>query len=542
MVGGGVVIERLLEPMLQPEYAWHRDPFALARPEDDPLTVRPDRIVELPYLFRDGDLVVDLEMGAGTGLDVLLRRVEPRQDEAGVVAQFHGRFAVLRLSAQTGRPSDGNPFRSREQALFEGEDPFALDGPALPMDGGYRATLEVQLRGRLLRGRVAGRPWSDWFEATDDYGSFAFFARRGRTIVHGLQFTPQPIPDPGLAWRGALLGVAGWLLLMVLGGGFAGAVALALVAPVGAWGLGLWLRAHLEPLTRTEPEAFLWLGAASVVALLPFALALTRVRKLWWLPVGALLAAGAIERTLRLEAPRLSVAQDPRLDLYFGPDSGAAPAEALAQRVRPMWGGIHLAGESRRRVLALGGSPIWEAAPDAAHSLAPLLLGQLRATVAGDLDVVAPVGWPGDALQHVRRFGRFLRGFGCEAVLLALHPWELDPIAGGRVRARFDAAAKAPVDAPALWLMRVLGSAPAEGPAATAEDLALAMDEAAALCAARGVPLVLVAVPELPDPIRQAMREAVGRLGATLVELSSPEAPVQAATLASALAELLRRD
>lgn len=526
----GAGIECWIGQALRPELDQHRDPFRLTRPEDDPLEVRTDKVVELPYMFADGDIVADIEMGDGTALDVLLRRVEPRYEHGGLIP-FHGRFVALRLSADESRVEDGSPFRTREQVLFDGEDPFAVDGSALPMDGGYRATLEIQMRGRGVRARVAGRPWTDWFEAADEHGGLAMFARRGTTIVHRFRFDPLPRDGQEWPWTGALVGMAMGLLATAFFGGLA-ALAVGLVAGVAAWLLRGEFEAWLLPMVRIRAGSVALLALGSL--LVGWALAsLARPKRGWiMLPLGLAAAAACVEWALRAERPRLRAFEDPRLELYFAADSGVVPAETVAQRITPMFGAIRMAGEDFRRVFLLGGSQVWEAA-DPGHSLAPLLLGGVRARVGQDVDVVAPVAWPGDLLQSVRRFERFYAGFDPEVVLVAPHAFEFEDCTGGRVRPRFEAGAPEPS---ALALLDVWAGEPTRGPAATADDLTRALNEFAAWAERTETPWIAVAVPELPEPIGELLRGAAERSGAPIVELESADPSAQATRLAEAIA------
>src|SRR5262245_57731821 len=216
-------------------------PFRLERPNGDPFLVTPQKWLELPMLRADFDMLMDLELGEGAELDVLLRRVEPRPLH-GVSLGFHGRFAVLRLSAV----ADGPPWRTPADALL---------GPAggVKLLPGSHATVTVRARGRALLANVAGRTLPE-FLAQDDHGGLVLCVRGGTAALHSLQITP-------VGGGSSLLPIhLGWLTALLLGalargtGARPAAVCAAAVLLAGTAAIGRRVAfAALPPLAQPEP-------------------------------------------------------------------------------------------------------------------------------------------------------------------------------------------------------------------------------------------------------------------------------------------------
>ena len=119
----------------------------LTRPVENPLTVRDAQWLFEPRLFGDFELRMEVELGEGVDLDVLVRQVEPRV-VGPTLLPFQGRFAVLRLSAN----GDGPGWRTRDAALLGPRGGGVGLAPGLP------ASVWIEGRGRQLTANVAGRP------------------------------------------------------------------------------------------------------------------------------------------------------------------------------------------------------------------------------------------------------------------------------------------------------------------------------------------------------------------------------------------------
>ena len=133
----------------------------LVRAVDDPLEVSPEVPLHIPLPFGDCELFVDVELEAGTELDLVVRKVEPTL-RYGDMPLYHGRFAVLRLSTE----ESGRACLTREQALF---DDGSVGGHLL--GAGKPATIVLEARGRTVRALVAGERLE--LAATDAHGTFA---------------------------------------------------------------------------------------------------------------------------------------------------------------------------------------------------------------------------------------------------------------------------------------------------------------------------------------------------------------------------------
>ncbi|MCA8952866.1 MAG: hypothetical protein KDE27_25375, partial [Planctomycetes bacterium] len=177
--------------------AWGSAPFEI----DDA------RRLPIPFTFADFDMQLEVELGEGAIVDLVVRRVEPRVIGSEIVP-FHGRFSVLRLSADRAGP----PWLSRTEALLGDRGAGGVD-----LAPGHTATVWLRGRGRWLEANVAGRRLPR-FLAEDEFGSFLVVARGGRAVVRSVAITPVPRAAPWLATRG------GWVGLGLLLGALAAAV------------------------------------------------------------------------------------------------------------------------------------------------------------------------------------------------------------------------------------------------------------------------------------------------------------------------------
>jgi len=450
-------------------------PFLLERPNGNPFLVTPQKWLELPMLRADFDMLLDLELGDGAELDLVLRRVEPRPLQ-GVSLGFHGRFAVLRLSAV----ADGPPWRTPADALL---------GPAggIKLLAGSHATVSIRARGRALLANVAGRTLPE-FLAQDEHGGLALCVRGGTAALHSLQITPV---GGGGGLQPFHVGLLVALLLGALARGTGArpaAVCAAAVLLAGAAEIGRRVAfAALPPLAQPEPFDELRIVLAGV----PLAAAvLLRGRGAAIGSAIGLVAAGWLTAsTARAVAARFP--PTPALDALLGVDSRETAAELLARRVRGPQS-IHAPEPSPHCVFLLGGQLLYRrgAAPD--QHVEPLLQGELRRT-AKDAEVVTlPTedGWSG---QQWRLFDGFLWLYRPKVVVLGIT----------RDEAFADAATGRPRSSPT--------------------ELAATVVAARTRCTAEGAALVLLADVGVPEELLTVLRNAHGD-GVPLVELTDADA------------------
>lgn len=431
-------------PLRDPQQCLDRTQLRLTEPR----TVSPTQWLSLPRWHADFDLHCDLELGEHTELDFVLRQVEPRQ--FGIeLPQFHGRFAVLRLSGA----ADGPAFLDREAALER------IGQGGLRLAPGVLATVSVQARGRMVRANVAGR-WTPWQRTDDVHGMTTLIARGGPAVVHRLTIQNYGLPG---AWRwhagfwialGALAGL--FQALVVRAGGQFAAAAGTLAT---AWLLG----AVLPGLPLAWPELPAMAAALAVATLVGLLVApgLGRARPL-------------VALALVLLAPHLGAllpAKTPRLDALFGPQSGAMPSEALAQRVRGPFA-VHVPDGKAPVVFLLGGQQLYDRGGPAEHVEA-LLVGELRGRRRGPVEVPCLPTVDGFGPQQWSLFERFYRGYRPAVLVFGVGRDEL-ALAGGRPRS-----------SPAL--------------------LAAALASARQYCAQHGASLVLCSDGDLPAAVRAVL-------------------------------------
>lgn len=432
-VGSGLAAtgSRRPEPLAD-ELDLATSPFRLERKPADPLLVTPAKWLELPMLRGDFDLLADLELAAGTELDLIVRRVEPRP-LGGVNLSAHGRFAVLRLSTL----ADGPAWRTPTAALL---------GPAggLRLAAGSAATIALAARGRSLQANVAGKVLPE-FLAADEQGSICLLVRGGTAAVHNLTITPTAAapaipPIACSAGLALLLAALAWRRrarpLPVLVG-----AALWCTATACARTLAF---ASLPPLAQPDPTAELWLALAGA----PFAAVALLRRRIAVLAALATGLGGAV-LALAIAAGRADVAQrfppTPELDAWLGPDARETAIEVLGQRLRgPM--SVHTIEPNDHRVLLLGGQLLWRrgTAPD--QHVEPLLTGDLRGAVRTAEVVALPTedGWTG---QQWRLYERFFTAFAPKVLVLGVPRDECAPDLDGRTPRSSAAAVAATVGA-----------------------------------------------------------------------------------------------
>jgi hypothetical protein len=475
----GLVPVGLREPHLHPQ------DFVLARKGDQPLTVAPGSWCFLPFLYGDFDLELDVELGEGVDLDLLLRQVEPRR-VAEQMPLFPGRFTALRLST-TG---NGAGWRSRDELLA------APGTPGVELAAGLGATVWVQGRGRELRANVAGRALPVQV-ADDEYGMVTLLTHGGPAVVHRLVI--QRRGDSG-GWRWAR---STWALLGALGAGCIAAAAAmvgaprrvlvfgAILPPLLAWTLSRQFGFELQ----WPPLPGLLCGLATSLAL---SLLWLRGPRLLVLVVGILVGAAATEGLLR-RVPGSAVE-------LFGPAFGAQASEALGLLVRGPQG-LHDVMRPGLRVFLLGGQLLYDRGAPTDH-LELGLARELRASLGRAVDVPCLPTVDGHTAQQWSVFSRFYAACKPAAIVFGVPREEAAALPEGRPRST---------------------------PATLATTLAAARDHATA----NGVRLVLLADAELP-PELLAVLEQAARDGLPLVKAAGLEPAVLARQLADAVLPALR--
>jgi hypothetical protein len=493
---------RSLPPAVQTQ------PFRLADKERDFQTVAVERPLLLPHVYGDCDLLATVSLPAQGELDVVFRKVD--------LADGHGRFALLRLSTK----ADGPPWRTREQALF-GDADLAPGAGGIRVAPGLPVSIRLELRGQQALANVGGR-WLGELATVDDRGSFALVVRGGLAEVSHLQIEPLPAPPPAVwPWLVALgLGV-----LLGLGGGRArararGWLGLAFLLLASWWLAGVLSRELLVGLRCGPRGGLLLLAAACGVTL-----ALVRLGGLG--PTLVRLAAAGLamfglgEACCRLEGARLAARTDPRLDLYFGADARTAPFDALAKQLSGK-NEVHLAERALvepelRRIVFLGGEPMFEANLDRAQHLA------IQATARAGHELrrklvaaVVPTLYP-HTLQQTALFQRFYAdAYPARLVVLGIDRWEAQHEGRASARARLAAASAPRAPASVLWdLLRVRLAAPAM--IAPPVELQQTISEFAAFCAERKLPLLLATHALLPAAHLVAVETAARAHGLRVV-------------------------
>ncbi len=407
----GWLVSEVVPAALREQHHAGRD-FVLARKPDRPVEITDASWFFVPSLYADFDLRMDVELGEGVDLDVLLRQVEPRLAD-GQLPPFQGRFAVLRLS--TREPGPG--WHHRDEVLL-GERRGGVD-----LAAGHAATVWIEARGRVLTANVAGKQQGS-FVADDEYGMLTLLVRGGTAVLHNLVVT-----DRGQPWQWL------WSRWLWLGAGAAGAAGIAwiaralgersawfarnaLVPPLLAW---LLCRRADPDLAWPSPVAMAGLLGASLLGSLPAWRAPVLARLVLPLAVAAALAVLGVQR----------LRHDTRwVDAMFGPNAGSQLAEAHAQLVRGP-GGLHDVRAAKHRVFLLGGQLLYDRGEPAQHL--ELVVGrELRAALGAPVDVPCPWTADGHAQQQWRLFTKFFTGFRPRVVVLGVGAGEdaVDPATG----------------------------------------------------------------------------------------------------------------
>jgi hypothetical protein len=523
-----------------------RRPFILGRSEDDdPLRVTRQTPIDLPMVYGDVRLTCTVEMSPDTELDLLARHVRPVLRGTADMPLFHGRFVGARMTARSrvGREEPIVAMRSREDLLFGIADESAIGVPLAP---GFPATVTIETRGRTVRAEIAGRgPWE--IEAQDEVGAFAFVlherradpdpAWRPSAIVRDLRI--EPLGDAtsrSPLWRLPTLVVLGAAVLLGFacrsrGEGLVSALARGVLVTAclagGVFVGGAFLRAALLPELGPTPLGFaLAIGAG----LVPTALIvgtpgswggdLVRGRRLLrgaGRVLGLVVVATVgvfvmLEASARQNRHALRVLEDPRVDAWFGFDSGAATFDALAGRVATRRGivGPELQEPRARRVVFLGGGGIFESAPDRAFDLGAFAVhraNERREAVGFEhpLEAFVVPTLYGNAAQQVRMLERFYLEVLPDLVVLAVPAGDAIPVDEPRPAYETTEASRPPTpQSLVLEVLRHLGREPV--PALDEASLQRTLDRLDELASRSGGDVLLLDQPGLPSSWRNALR------------------------------------
>lgn len=390
----------------------HQQGYRLVRTETTAYEISDAKWLTVPWLYADFDLSMDVELSEKMDLDVLLRQVEPRRI-GGETIPFDGRFSVLRLSTERA----GAVWRTREQALFERRTGGA------ELAAGYTATVWVQARGRMMRANVAGT-WYPWFEADDVYGSLTLVAHGGKAVLKSLLIANLGQPRAWLwsQWLWIGLGVAVGLCQALVMGFFRNGLALGACLAVLNVLCVYWLTRvageNWPLLALPNPEILLlcFLPGVSMAACV-LALATTPLRGMgrWGMSFAA-----AVPLLVLLAIRSCVVADQGLVPLAttFGPASGSAPSEALAQRVRGPFE-VHDVSPAVYRVFLLGGQLLYNRAAPEQH-LEPLLSGDLRTHLGQRVDVPCLPTEDGYSAQQWRMFETFYTAYNPNVVVFGV--------------------------------------------------------------------------------------------------------------------------
>lgn len=489
--------------LFEGEFSWAHAPGEVRRVTDA-------EILHLPQQFGDFDLDATVELPEGGELDVVFRMMEPRlrptADGSEQLVPFHARFSLLRLSAK----QSGPPYRSREEALFADE----LVG-GVKVGAGRPASVKIEARGRRVRAFVAGR-WMPWVETTDDRGSIALVARGGTALLSYLKIMPQRRATDRPPWLpSSLLAALAGLVLMLSGRSpLRIAVALGIGLPAGAFASRELVFAHLLP--SIMPSA-LALSLGSLCAV-PLAISLAGPRRRWWLiATGAVLLPLLLEGAARIERPRLAPLEDARLSLYLGPDSCAAPFNALARRLRSKTR-VHTVDGPPSRVLFLGGAALFEAQPDFASHVGLLTAAALQRKLGRKVEGIVVTTPLANSLQQLLLFRRFYSDLAPRVVVFGVSSLESATGEPWRARALHDQLSTGPLPERPLLLWQLLDPlAPGDQPVATPADLTRTLTELDQLCRDRGIALVLVTEPGTDPALVTVMQGFAASHGVPLV-------------------------
>lgn len=378
--------------------ALHDADFQVTRTANQPLELTDGKWTLVPLRFPDFDLSMQVELGEGVDLDLLVRQVEPRM-EGEEMLPFAGRFSVLRVSTV----GDGPGWRTRDEAVL------GPRGGGVGVAPGVTSSVWIEGRGRELTANVAGKKQAPFF-ADDEYGMFALVARGGKAVVHGLSIGNRGRPG---AWR-----FAAWTWI---GAGALGGALIALLA----WRRNASLRWFV--LAGLPMPALAWLVSSRADLDLAFPAPTTLAAVL----AGCLLVAMA---QVFATVPRLLLAvlaaiglvagdrrlrhDDAAIEAVFGPDAGSQMSEAHAQLVRGP-NGLTAPAPDSVCVFLLGGQLLYDRGMPEEH-LAMSVHRWLRGTLDTDFIVPSLPTVDGHCAQQWRLFTACYTGFRPRVIVLGI--------------------------------------------------------------------------------------------------------------------------
>ena len=348
----GIALAWFAHPGDPPRPRLHSQPWSIHNEEGT--AVSPDRSLAVPIRFGDYDLNCVVELSPRAELDLVFRKVE--HWGATDLPLFHTRFSVLRMSSEVTDQPAAPEFLSRERALFSESSVGIQIGPGEP-----GASLSLECRGRVVRGNVNGIELPP-MTVPDDFGNMTLVSRGGTALVREFHVTPWKPATAAPAWLpAAATGVVTALLLALCGATFGGAViglACGLLGALVGQAAGF---AHLLPAVRVDPDAVYFAAVCCMPLAFAVGLPIARlaVRAVMVALIGGIGCAACLEAVARVELDRYVEMQDDRLDLFFGPESGTAPCDALARMLRCEFES-HTQVAERYDVLLLGGKQFFD--------------------------------------------------------------------------------------------------------------------------------------------------------------------------------------
>ena len=503
-VGAAAVVWVCGEP--QPRPSIRDTPWSIT--DSEGYAVTPQRGLELDMRYLDFDLDCSIEMAPDTDLDLVFRKVEHWGPSDVSLPIFHTRFAVLRMSTRR----DGEGFLSREQALFGGDDEGPLGG--VRMTAGSQASLHLECRGRIATGLVNGIEIGP-FEVIDDFGNLALVARGGKALIHDFKVMPWP-PQGGLAlwWWGGIAGaVIGLLVGCLATSGVAVFLALAVTLLGGFLGR-YFVIDHL--LVAVDPVARTCLYSGLSLLPMAFLIGVMRGSFVRRLAIGGLLGAVCalllLELAAREEEPRLAPFADKRMDLYFGPESGTAPFDAVGRMLSCKYA-KHLLLPGRYDVLLMGGRRFFDL-PDQGSGeknvdiQLPVLLKQ-RLRLPGNKRVEC-AATPIDLSHSYQQFlmlSAFYKDFRPKVVVLGLTEFEGYAYLPEPARDLAVSASEPRARSGSVLMDLFETGNQAKVPSQSPEELAATLGDFLSLCKKIGSRLVLVPDQSLPKDYRAVMDE-----------------------------------
>ena len=459
--------------------------------------ITPERTLPILVEFGDFDLNCRIELSPGSEVDLIFRRVTHRENMR--VPIFASRFSVMRMSSYR----DGPGFLSREQALFESEIGGIRFSPGAP-----GASLQLKCRGRRAEAVVNGIALPS-IETTDDFGSLALISRGGVALVHDLVVTPWPRVDGWVAYYvGAFAGGVLGLILAIFGGSV---LQLALALGVASMGglLGRWtVMDHLLPAVHPTVSGLV----VASLGLMPAALILGLRLGGWGLRVlaaavlGTLACLAALEFAARAEQDRLQNSSDPRVDLYFGPESGVAPFDALVRMLRCEYKAHSLLPDGDRYdVLLLGGGRMFdhdfpnEGEKNINLQLPELLRQRLGQPRDNPVHCAAVPTVLGHAYQQFLLFREFYKDYRPRVVVFGVTGEEAERVLPVPARERLDATTTRSWSV--LWDIQGLDAREAV-PTQSPGDLLATLRDLLELCRAVNSKLVFAVDAGLPEDYR----------------------------------------